>query len=41
MRNVLGPIANFNVKIENIQNIFYMMGYGKLKLTFTLNEWAG
>ena len=35
-----GPIANFDVKIGNIQNIFYMMGYSKLKLTVTLNEWA-
>jgi hypothetical protein len=37
----IGPIANFDVKIGNIQNIFYMMGYSELKLTFTLDEWAG
>ena len=36
----IGPISNFNVKMGNIQNIFDMMGYSKLKLTFTLNEWA-
>ncbi len=39
MRNI-GPIANFDVKIGNIRNIFYMMGYSELKLTFTLDEWA-
>ena len=40
MMGNIGPIANFDVKIGNIQKIFYMMGYSKLKLTFTLNEWA-
>ena len=40
MMGNIGPIANFDVKIGNIQNIFYMMGYSKLKLIFTLNEWA-
>ena len=30
----------FDVKIGNIQNIFYMMGLSELKLTFTLDEWA-
>ena len=35
------PLARFYVKIGNIQNMFYMMGYtSKLKMTFTLNEWA-
>ena len=36
----IGPIANFDVKIGNIRNIFYMMGYSELKLTFTLDELA-
>ena len=37
----IGPIANFDVKIGNIRNIFYMMlGYSELKLTFTIDEWA-
>ena len=36
----IGPIANFDVKIGNKRNIFYMMGYSELKLTFTLDEWA-
>ena len=34
------PITNFDVSMGNIQNIFYMMGYSELKLTFTLDEWA-
>ena len=41
MMGNIGPIANFDVKIGNIRNIFYMMGYSELKLTFTLDEWAG
>ena len=36
----IGPIANFDVKIGNIRNIFYMMGNSRLKLTFMLNLWA-
>ena len=36
----IGPIANFDVKIGNIRNIFYMMDHSELKLTFTLDEWA-
>ena len=40
MMGNIGPIANFDVKIGNIRNIFYMMGYSELKLTFTLDEWA-
>ena len=36
----IGPIANFEVKIGNKLNIFYMMGNGRLKLTFMLNLWA-
>ena len=40
MMGNIGHIANFDVKIRNIQNIFYMMGYGKLIFTFKLNEWA-
>ena len=41
MMGNIGPIAaNFDVKIGNIRNVFYMMGYSKLKMTFTLNEWA-
>jgi len=36
----IGPIANFDVKIGNLRNIFYMMGYSKLKLTFALDERA-
>ena len=40
MMGNIGPIANFDVKIENIRSILYMMGYTELKLTFTLDEWA-
>ena len=40
MMGNIGPIASFNVKIGNNKNIYFMMGYGELKLTFTLNEWA-
>jgi hypothetical protein len=36
----IGPIADFDVKIVNMQNIFYMMGNSQLKITFMLNEWA-
>ena len=36
----IGSIVNSDVKIGNIRNIFYMVGYSELKLTFTLNEWA-
>ena len=41
MMGSMGPIANFDVTIGNhIENIIYMIGYSKLKLTFMLNEWA-
>ena len=41
MMGNIGPIANFDVKIGNLRNIFYMMGYSEeLKITFTLDEWA-
>ena len=40
MMGNIGSIANFDVKIGNIRNIFYLMGYSELKLTFTLDEWA-
>ena len=37
----IGPLAIFEVKIENIRNILCMMGNdSKLKLTFTLYLWA-
>ena len=36
----IGPIANFDVKIGIILNIFHRMGYSELKLTFTPDEWA-
>jgi hypothetical protein len=32
MMGNIGPIANFDVKIGNIQNIFYMMGNSMLKM---------
>ena len=35
----IGPI-DFDVKIGNEGNIFYMMGYSELKLTFTLDDWT-
>ena len=41
MGNIGRPLARYYVKIGNIQNIFYMMGYSKLKLTFMLYLWAG
>jgi hypothetical protein len=34
----IGPIAKFYVKMGNLRNIFYMMGYSELKLTFKLDE---
>ena len=40
MMGNIGPLAIFEVNIGNIRNIFYMMGYSELKLTFTLDEWA-
>ena len=40
MMGNIGPLAIFEVKIGNIQNIFYMMGNSRLKLTFMLNLWA-
>ena len=40
MMGNIGPLANFDVKIGNKRNIFYMMGYSELKSTFTLDEWA-
>ena len=40
MMGNIGPLARFYVKIRDMQNIFYMMGYSELKMTFTLNEWA-
>ena len=40
MMGNIGPIANFDVKIRNTRNIFYMMGNSELKLTFTLDEWS-
>jgi len=36
----IGPIADFDVNIVNIQNIFYMMGNRQLKIIVMLNEWA-
>ena len=41
----IGPLAIFEVKIGNIQNVckmyvFYMMGNSRQKLTFMLNLWA-
>ena len=36
----IGPIANFDVRIGNIQNLFFMLGNSKPKLTYMLNEWA-
>ena len=40
MMGIIGPLAIFEVKIGNMQNIFYMMGNSRLKLTFMLNLWA-
>ena len=40
VRGNIGPLAIFEVKIGNIQNIFYMMGNSRLKLTFMLDLWA-
>ena len=41
MMGNIGPLAIFEVKIRNIQNIFNMlMGKSRLKLTFLLNLWA-
>ena len=37
MMGNIGPLAIFEVKIGNKQNIFYMMGNSRLKLTFMLN----
>jgi hypothetical protein len=33
-------LARFDENKGKIQNLFYMMGYSNLKMTFTLNEWA-
>ena len=34
------PLAKFYVKIGQMQNTFYMMGYIKLKMTFMLYLWS-
>jgi hypothetical protein len=40
MMGNIGPLAISEVKIGNIQYIFYMMGNSRLKLTVMLNLWA-
>ena len=37
MMGNIGPSAIFEVKIGNMQNLFYMMGNSRQKLTFMLN----
>ena len=41
MMGNIGPLAIFEVKIGNIQNIFYMMGNSRLKLTLLRQLCAG
>ena len=40
MMGNIGPLAILEVKIGNIRTIFCMTGDSRLKLTFTLDEWA-